>query len=270
MLAFLILAIACLVAFIADTAFGTHFYALPSMTWNATVKYGFGISNIAGKIGNVVFATWKSGRSYMRGVTENITNSHTTSQVAARNEVSKQSKIWNNTLNPTDRAGWETWALSKPRNFPNSGGVNELIKGNNGIMSGLNALILANGLLKSCGLAAKQTAPLAEVAPTVPTNVAVSCVAGTATITWVDPVQCEATAKMRLFARVEIPGGFVQIKGAYAVAAQTGALTDIRMGKGVNQLLSSLVGKKLHVQMDCVNPGGTSSLPSNHAECEIA
>ena len=145
-----------------------------------------------------------------------------------------------------------------------------MIKGNNGKMTGFNAFILSNTWLATIGLPFTLDAPLAAIAPSQPTNVAVSFLAGTATVTWVKPDQAAAGSICRIWGRVEGIKGHVQLITTEAFDTLTKDITTIRGADGAPIPFTSLVGKFLHVQMDTVEILGTKSPGSNVPSALIA
>ena len=168
------------------------------------------------------------------------------------------------------RGEWDTWALTDPGKGDNDGGINNMIKGNSGDLSGFNAFVMAQMWLYSAGLGGVADAPLADVAPSAPTGVGVAFAAGTATVTWTTPNNATVGAICRIFGRVEGIKGHVQLITTEAYDTDTKDIIAIRGADGQSILFTSLVGKIFHVQMDTVNPEGTKSAGSNSIGAVIA
>ncbi len=241
-----------------------------SMQGMARIKLGPLVSDIRGTVNELAFSIWKSGVAYVRGKSGAIQNPQSSSQGLKRAVVALLSKRWRSVLSQVERDGWDTWALTQPGKGDNDGGINNMIKGNNGVMSGFNAHILANTWLASAGIGFKTIAPNAAPAPTPPTTVAVTFAGGIATVTWNTPGTAEAGAICRIWGRIEGIKGHVQLITTAAFDANTKDITSVRAAKGNNILLAALVGKTMHVQIDTVNPTGGKSAGSNVAQAVIA
>lgn len=228
------------------------------------------VSDIRGTVNDLAFSIWKTGVNYVRGKTNAIQNPQSLGQNQFREDMAELSKNWRADLNDGSRALYDTYAQSSPGMGPSDGGVNELIKGNHGKMSGFNAFILTHQWLRSVGITGLVNAPVGAVAPTQPTNVAVSFAGGTATVTWTTPANAEVGAICRIWGRVEGMKGHVQIIATEAFDTDTKDITTIRGGKGVSFPFTDITGKVLHVQMDTVNPTGGKSAGSNVAQAVIA
>lgn len=235
----------------------------------ARVTFTAGVGNIAGKVGEAVYATWKSGVSYVRKTTQNIRNPHSLAQSNARIALSDCAKDWMNNTTQAQRDIWNTYAQSKPGSHPNTGGYMELIKGNRGVMSGFNSYVLTNTILKGCAMTPVADAPIAAIPPSAPANVAATCLAGTVTVAWDEPLTHKADAVCRIFARVEGVPGHIQFVTTEDATTGTKDITAIRMADGKTVLLTKLVNKRIYVQMDTVDEDGTGSGASNTASCVI-
>ncbi|MBA7584139.1 hypothetical protein ES708_26092 [subsurface metagenome] len=227
------------------------------------------VTDIRGKLGSLVFSAWKSGVNYVRTVTGVIKNPQSIQQGIKRAVVASLSKTWRATLSQVERDGWDAYALTEPGKGPSDGGINNMIRGNSGKMTGFNAYILANTQLNSAVLGFVDIAPIATPAPTAPINVDVTVLAGTATVTWIAPALAEVGAVCRIYGRIEGIRGHVQLITTEAFDTLTKDITAIRSANGVDLLLAALVGKTLHVQMDTVNPTGGKSAGSNVASAVI-
>ncbi|MBA7577254.1 hypothetical protein ES708_19101 [subsurface metagenome] len=227
------------------------------------------VTDIRGKLGDLVFSQWKAGISYVRSTTGVIKNAHSFAQSIKRAVLAQLSKQWRSTLTQGERDGWDDYALTEPGKGPSDGGVNNMIRGNGGKMTGFNAYILANTQLNSAVLGFVSAAPIAAPAPTAPLAVAVSVLAGTATVTWIVPTNAEVGAICRIYGRIEGIKGHVQLIVTEAFDTLTKDILAIRSANGAELLLSALVGKTIHVQMDTVNPTGGKSAGSNVAKAVI-
>ncbi|MBA7584482.1 hypothetical protein ES708_26437 [subsurface metagenome] len=228
------------------------------------------VTDVRGKLGGLVFSAWKSGVNYVRTLTGVIKNPQSVAQGIKRAVVAQLSKMWRSALTAQERADWNTYALTEPGKGPSDGGINNMIRGNSGKMTGFNAYLLANTQLNSAVLGFVTVAPIAAPAPTAPVNVTVGIAAGTATVEWIAPAEVEAGAICRIYGRIEGIKGHVQLITTEAFDTLTKAIVAVRGANGADLLLSALVGKTLHVQMDTVNPTGGKSAGSNVASAVIA
>lgn len=78
----------------------------------ALVKFGGGITAMSGSIAGNTFGRNRSG-AYIRSRTKPV-NPNTDDQVSARTIVAHLCEIWSETLNPTQRTGWNNYAASIP------------------------------------------------------------------------------------------------------------------------------------------------------------
>lgn len=234
----------------------------------ARFKLGFGMADIRGKIGNYVYSIQKTGVSTIRQVAQAVSNPMSPDQAAIRCSLAQLSKDWSDTLVQAERDAWSTWALTKPGMGNKDGGILTVIKGNNGIMSGFNAYVLANQWLKSINVASTKVAPLGATPPTPPLTVAVSYALGVATITWVKPVTAKADAMCRIWLACHQPGIHRQMCSFAAYDDETYDLSGAKGAQGAFVLLPAAPGDYI-VQMDTVDPDGTKSGPSNIAEFKV-
>ncbi len=77
----------------------------------AKIKLGELVMDISGSVRNHVFSKW-NGRHYLRTNASYIGNPKTKVAEGKKKNVSELSKIYNNILTDTERAGWESYAKS--------------------------------------------------------------------------------------------------------------------------------------------------------------
>ncbi len=143
----------------------------------AKIKLGELIMDISGSIRNHVFSKW-NGRHYIRTNASYIGNPKTDAQqTTIRKEMSELSKSWNHVLTDVQRAGWESFAKAygSVRDGQSKKAEPCIIPQNSMLMSGYNAYIMNNMLLRSSGnpYALILDAPQGFAGPTMPEMVSV-------------------------------------------------------------------------------------------------
>ena len=229
----------------------------------ARFKLGFGMTDIRGKIGNFVYSIQKTGVSTIRQVAQSVSNPMSADQAAIRCNLAFLTKNWNDVLTQEERDAWATWALTKPGMGNKDGGILTVIKGNNGIMSGMNAYVLANQWLKSIGAANTAVAPVGATPPTAP--VVTSIIwdgVDRADVIWVLPTVMKVGAKVRLWLACRQPGVHRQLVWAEDATLLTRSLYSIKVAQGAAALIVDYPGDYI-IQMDTVDTDGTKSGPSN-------
>jgi hypothetical protein len=135
----------------------------------ARVVFSNLITKVTGKIGNVVYSSWK-GIYTAKSLPINQAYAWT-SPNNADNRANLQTLInsWNNDLDPTQRTDWETYAVylaTLPTNYVKITGWHQY----GGIMSSYNAFVLCNMIRFSVGYTdVLEDAPLAMTSPVQPT-----------------------------------------------------------------------------------------------------
>jgi len=266
----MVLAILTAFCFTLDLVFGTKLFGIPSRSYGARVLFTAAVRGIIGKVGEAIFQRWKSGVTTLRHPASTIKNPNSSNQAQMRAVVSYLSARWNSTLTENQRDVWREWAQDKPFSGPNTGGVNQLIKHNNGIFSGMNCYVAANAKLVKGGLAVVDDAPIVAVPPTPPLAVAVACAAGTATVTWTEPLTHKTPSQARIWVRIESTNIHKQEVANADVTLGTKDITHVKGANGASIPLTSLVGAKLYVQMETIDTDGTRSAESNLAYIIIA
>ena len=232
----------------------------------ARIKYSGLISDLRGRLGEVIASTWKTGVGYVKKMPTSVANPNSTNQESARESLSWASKAWLDTLNAFQRAEWDTYALSKPGQYVITPGSRELVGSNNGIMSGQNAFCLTNGWLVNSGQAVVVAPPLVATPPTAPTTPGGSFVSPTLTVTWTAPSIYEANAVVRVHI-ASVSGIFHKQVVALAPAVDgTVDILGLRGAKGSPLSLVNLAGSRILIQLDCVNPTGGKSQGSTTVE----
>lgn len=229
------------------------------------------LTDVRGKIGNYVFSVWKAGNHYIRNVASVISNPSSSDQALVRCYMAMLTKYWYDTLTADQRENWNTWALTEPGKGNKDGGVETVIKGNNGKMSGFNAFCMANMWNRTAGISADviAVAPLGVTPPTPPLSVAASEAAGTVTVTWTEPITHEADARVRIWGVSREKLMHRQLLATEPVAAGTKDIVSFKGAGGASILFADVVGHFL-IQLDTVDDTGTKSGPSNVAEFTIS
>lgn len=241
-----------------------------SLTSGAKIKFTGLISEIRGQLNNTIIQGWKSGVFSVKAMMTATRNPNSTRQDIARSVMSEFSKKWTDVLTSAQRTAWETYAQTKPGFYPAVPGVRQIIPGNKGTYSGLNAYVMTNALLINAGMVAVTDPPLAATPPGKPEAVAATCAAGTLTVTWIPPASKEVGAYVRVWI-ASASGKFHRQKCKIEdVTVGTVDITTIRGSMGANLLLTALVGELVYIQLDTINPTGGKSAGSNTAEVIIA
>jgi hypothetical protein len=107
--------------------------------------------DIRGSVRNHVYGAW-NGRHYVRSNAEKVGNPKTLKQNSGiRAPIAQLTKDWQDTLSDIQRAGWESFAKeqgSKVQGDKHKGGTG-IIPENHLLMSGYNAFVMCNMLLRS-------------------------------------------------------------------------------------------------------------------------
>lgn len=228
------------------------------------IKLGPLVTDARGRFGQMIYSIWKTGVQYVRQMPNVIANPQSADQMAIRNNMTVNSKAWYDTLTPVQRTGWEDWAQTKPGQGEGDGGIYTIIKGNSGIMSGMNAFILANQWLLSAGLSNVQDAPLGLTPPSAPTTVAASFALGDVTVTWTEPDIHKVGAKVRVWLASHQRGIHKQLVGNALASAGTLVITNVKGALGASVPIANYPGDYI-IQADTVDDDGTKSPPSNVA-----
>lgn len=235
----------------------------PSRKLFARIKFSGLISEIRGKLDNVIIQGWKSGVFSVKNMMTSVRNPNSPAQDSRRATLSTASKDWADTLTSDQRAAWESYALQEPGKYPAVPGVRQIIPSNNGKMSGINAFVLTQGWLISAGLAGVTDPPLAATPPGKPEGVAVSSLAGTLTVTWTDPTQPAAGCICRVWIASASGKFHKQLVGAALSATATVDITLVRGAMGKTIALTQFADELVYVQCDIVDPLGGKSAGSN-------
>ena len=236
-----------------------------SKNYYARIKMSSLVSDISGRLDNIIYSKWKAGVAYVKKMSTSVRNPNSISQEITRDTFSYFSKAWNDVLNAGERALWETWALTKPGYYDVPAGVRELVGSNGGIMSGLNAYCLCNVWLVTAGLDSVDTPPIGITDPVKPSTVAATSVAGVNTITWVDSLPI-ADAVCRIHVASQKGIFHKQIAAVADMSAETKAITAVNGANGTTLALTALAGEIIYIQCDCVAPKGGKSAGSNTVE----
>jgi hypothetical protein len=236
----------------------------------AVVTLGNAISKIRGSIGNQVYVGWKSGVTYIRSKASAISNPQSYDQVAIRSNLAMLSKYWMTTLKQGQRDAWETFAKTKPGYYPNSGGVRNIIKGNNGIMSGINAFMLINQWIRSAGLVGpvQEDAPIGVVAPTPPTGLAAVWTTPSIVLTWTKPSVEKKGARCRIWLASRTSAVHKQLAASCLADDGTIPLLNAKAAQGADLPFLGNPGNFM-IQMDTVDPDGTKSQPSMTVDVKV-
>lgn len=232
----------------------------------AKIKLSVLVDSMRGKVNNGIFQVWK-GIQIVRKMPAVISQPMSTNQVTARNLLADARAAYN-ALSGPDKPTWNEMA-EQIKDYPMPpGGIDQMVPGLGGAMSGFNCFISFYCAAVNAGHAPLSgPAPLAEARPTAPSAVATSYdnVTHTLTTTWADPTESDAGAKLRIWLRSKQGIYHKQKRENYALAALTSALTSANGAKGGNIAFEDLEAggnDRVYVQMDCVNPSGLRSMGS--------
>lgn len=230
----------------------------------ARITLGPNVTDIRGRFGSIVYSIWKTGVQYMRQVANVISNPGSDDQAAIRNRMTLVSKRWYDVLTDDQRAGWNDWAQTKPGMGNGDGGIYNIIKGNGGIMSGINAYVMANAWLVSIGAPIVDGAPLGLTPPSAPTSLNAAYAGGVVTVTWVEPVTHKAQAKIRIWLIHHQQVVHKQLVAVTSVEDETLALSQVKGALGNPANIANYPGEYA-IQADTVDVDGTKSPGSNVA-----
>lgn len=234
----------------------------------ARIKLGVILNDIRGSIGEFTYSIWKAGVHVLRSKAAVIANPMSTDQAAIRCNLANLSKLWYDTLTPEQRAAWSAFALTKPGMGDRDGGIYTVIKGNNGIMSGMNAYIMVNQWLKSIDQATVNDAPVGLTPPTPPLNVEATWLSPDLTVTWDIPQTAKMNARGRIWMACHQPNMHRQLVAVELTATTTKVITTVKAAQGKDTALADLPGNYV-LQMDTVDLDGTKSGPSEAIDVTI-
>jgi len=234
----------------------------------ARFKLGFGFQDIRGSIGNYIYSITKTGVNTLRQKPQSVSNPSSPDQATIRCNLARYSKAWGDDLSVGQRTGWNDYALTKPGMGNRDGGVLTVIKGNSGDLSGINAYIMCNQLLKVCAMAGVDDAPLGLTPPTPPTSLAAAFAASKLTVTWTAPTVKKASAKCRIW--IYHHKGLIhrQMVAAVVATQATYDIDVIKGAKGEDVSIADYPGD-YSIQMDTVDTDGTKSGPSMTVTAEV-
>jgi hypothetical protein len=229
------------------------------------------VGDLRGTLNGWTYSIWKAGVQVIRKAANVISNPSSADQALVRCYMSMLTKYWFDTLTQDMRENWNTWALTEPGKGNKDGGVETVIKGNNGKMSGFNAFCMSNMWNRTAGISADviTAAPLGVTAPTPPLSVAAVEAAGTVTVTWLDPLIKGANARVRIWGVSRENLMHRQLLATEPFAAGTKDILSFKGAGGASILFADVLGHFV-IQMDTVDDTGTKSGPSNVAEFTIA
>lgn len=107
----------------------------------AKIKFSSLVSDIRGRVGEVVYSVWKTGVNYVRSTAKSIQNPQSPEQAHVRARLTECAKYWYDTLTQPQRDTWNTYASTLPKYTTGPG---DIIKKSAGIMSGYNAFLRNN------------------------------------------------------------------------------------------------------------------------------
>ena len=239
----------------------------------ARIFYGADVQFKRGKQGNQVYKQSKTGVYYTAMLPPKVTQPNTEEQTKIKDTFTDATGDWD-TLTNDQRAGWDAYGLRRPNQRAKAGGMDNLIGGNGGVMTGLNALVLTRSKLAAAGLAAVSDAPTGE-GPTPALNAAGTHDGTKFTITWTEPSRHDVGAKVIIAVDMGSKGASYipfhkQIAQTALATAMTADITAIKGQHGANVLPTLKVGQTVRFQLQVVNVNGAISAPSATFEVVVA
>jgi hypothetical protein len=236
---------------------------------------------------NIIFH-WK-GRIAARALPKKIDQIKSDDRSDINTLLARLSPRWQRDLTKADRDRWEIYAnlLGSAIDADKQDlarGSHNVIRSRMPLMSGFNAYVMSNMLALSAGLPyPKDIAPLGDPKPSPPSGIGLSYAAGTATVTWTDPVLVTtppiAEKKVRVFAQIQIGKKIhTQIVGLLDIPTPaTLDFTTMRGGGAFGSPICSIgdmTAGLLRVQLDTVTAvttvrGCLASPPSTVVEIPI-
>ncbi|MBA7579015.1 hypothetical protein ES708_20881 [subsurface metagenome] len=221
------------------------------------------VTSIRGKLGNGIAQVWR-GIQTIRQMPKVISNPQSNAQAGTRGNLGSTYAAWLALTDP-QKATWDEMAEQIADYEMPPAGVNNLVPGLGGKMSGFNCFVSFAMACVSAGLGFPTDAPLAEQRPGVPTSVQAAYATPTLTVTWADPAVVVTGGKIRIWLRSRMGIYHKQLVLGYALATQTADLTGARgaLGKTIAFAVPEVAGnEELTIQLDTVNPTGLRSMGS--------
>lgn len=242
----------------------------------ATFTPGAMVEDIRGTLNNVVYTVAKGGVHVVKNRPISPNNFNTVDQAAARARLQEAGKDWR-ALIDAEKATWEEVALRcAGLAMGPGGGVTSIVPPIGFKGSGFNAYVAfrTRALLAGVTLVDFNTAWRLGVAteqqPTPPIITSLTCVAGTATADYTDPVTKDAACKIAYWFRTRDKIVHPQIKAYDVLGVLSYPFTQIKCAQGKSVPLTELTGAILIAQFQTVNPSGWASPGSNTLEVAIA
>lgn len=225
------------------------------------------VQGAAGKLGNQIFSKWKN-QPYVKQMPLGVRNPSTADQSFIRTLMDNLANTWDG-LSAMQKALWEIVGASAPYVAQPETGIRAIIPVTKAKQSGINAFIGFNVKARAAGAVVDILTP-AMHEPALAFPITAACVAGTLTVSWVDPgAGLTEFAVIWIYDKQRIV--HKQLIGNALVNDETFAMTSAKGFDGTDILLTALVGNRFLVQAQTVNrDAGTRSAPSNTVEVLIA
>lgn len=225
----------------------------------ARIKMSSLVSDIRGKIGEVVYSVWKSGVSYVRQTAKVVSNPQSSAQAKIRARITECAKYWKDTLTQAQRNAWEAYAPTLPKYLTGPG---DIIKKSAGIMSGFNAFVRNNLNSFTAGISALGTfiadAPIGVTAPDAVASIAAGWdgSANEIDVTWV--AGTVPGLNVRIWLRSTDANIHAQVNQTEAVATLAKSCSQVAAAKGLMFPIDNAPGL-YDVQIDVVDANGQDS-----------
>lgn len=229
----------------------------------ARIKTGPYVTDIRGRVLNMVYSVWKDGTAYVKTVCSKKIKATSKRQVQIKELVRRLGREWKE-LTLSEQAQWREAGDNPYRQFKLQGGTLDLIKGSAPKISGINAFFQANQLANDVGASGIIRAPKTDMAPPkLILNLNARFDGIRLTVGW----DCAGGESDNQFVRVWVASVqelFHRQFAAYApVAVKEIDITEVRARNKTVRKMSECLGSTVLIQVDVVDRvSGWASKPS--------
>lgn len=237
----------------------------------ARIKLGPIVTDIRGRVKDMIFSIWKTGVHYIRSSAAIINNPESANQALIRDFMALAAKAWYDTLTDVQRANWNEFAAGLTPQEGDAGGILNLIPQNRGVMSGFNAYAMCRTMVRKCGIALPGTfndSPLGQTPPSAVTGLTATWNTPNIDLTWVDPITVIEDSMIRIWIRSHENICHRQLWYCFALLALGASPSHFRGANGAQIAFVDAPGHYLF-QADCIQPNGLKSPPSLTVEEEV-
>lgn len=228
------------------------------------------VSQIVGKIGDVDYMRWRN-KNVVRQSPKIVTNPSTPAQQNQRIAMQVANSRFRNILNPDQRTRWESYAQRMQTRFVQPGGVRQIVQGNKGEFTGMNAYILVNTKMVSAGLVMVDDPPLNDPKPEGPSAFGASWngIGLVVDCSWQIPPAPAANDTVRIWCDSVSELFHRQIVDIPLVSAGLSSFGFVRGNAGASLALSTLSPTLILVQADGMGQFGGVMPPTETVEVQI-